>query len=163
LASARPAWEIEAVKEAADPEYPPKPEQRVLNLAGYRRRVKVKVNDGQRPARRDDAILRRCATQMAWPVKAKVNDDGLAVNMGDEVNDDDLAVDMGDDDEDFYITDTAWKEVTAGFNRNALGRVLVERGLLVAPTVGKNLSKKERIPGIAKTQRVYHISHKIFE
>jgi uncharacterized protein (DUF927 family) len=158
-----PAWEIEAVKEAADPDYPPKPEQRVINLAGYRRRVKVKVNDGQRPARRDDAILRLCATQMAWPVKVKVNDDDLAVNMGDEVNNDDLVVDMGDDDEDFYITDTAWKEVTAGFNRIALGRVLVERGLLVVPTGGKNLSKKERIPGIAKTQRVYHISHKIFE
>jgi hypothetical protein len=28
---------------------------------------------------------------------------------------------------------------------------------------GKNLSKKERIPGIAKTLRVYHVSHTIFE
>jgi hypothetical protein len=42
-------------------------------------------------------------------------------------------------------------------------RRLVDRGLLVVPTGGKNLSKKEPIPGIAKTQRVYHVPHRIFE
>ena len=38
-----------------------------------------------------------------------------------------------------------------------------KRGFLVVPKGGRNLSKKERIPGIAKTLRVYHISHTIFE
>ncbi|MGB8901610.1 MAG: hypothetical protein WCC90_21245, partial [Methylocella sp.] len=82
-----PAWEIEAAKEAAearaaDSEYPPKypPEQRLINLAGYRKRVGADVSDS-----------------------------------------------AYDDDEDFYITDTAWKEVTAGFNRVALARALAKR------------------------------------
>jgi hypothetical protein len=67
------------------------------------------------------------------------------------------------DDWEFFITDTAWPEVTQGFNRIALARALAKRGFLVVPKGGRNLSKKERIPGIAKTLRVYHISHTIFE
>ena len=77
-----PAWEIEAAKEAAearaaDSEYPPKypPEQRLINLAGYRKRVGADVSES-----------------------------------------------AYDDDEDFYITDTAWPEVTQGFKRIALAR-----------------------------------------
>ncbi len=118
-----PAWEIDAANAIAEAaadgsRYPakPPPDQRLVNLAGYRKRVGADAGDS-----------------------------------------------AYDDDWDFYITDTTWKEVTAGFNRNALARALAKRAFLIPEKTGKHLTELVRIPGITKAQRFYHISHKIFE
>jgi hypothetical protein len=59
------------------------------------------------------------------------------------------------------LTPEAWDEATRGFNPKALADTLAARGFLLAEGKGRR-TKSLRIPGHSR-QRVYHVSHAIFE
>jgi uncharacterized protein (DUF927 family) len=61
---------------------------------------------------------------------------------------------------DYFLTPEAWEEATRGFNPKALAYTLAARGFLLAD--GGRRTKSLRIPGHSR-QRVYHVSHAIFE